>query len=125
MQRRASFFRSLHWAAGLWAALVSLALLVSRSPGLNPYWRWLFTGLALWMWMRLVPLATERPLRGLKVLFILGGLSAFLLAFFTATEGFVYEALAGVLLFMFIENSVAVYADPYYKAARREGCRDA
>ncbi len=120
MQRRASFFRSLHWAAGLWAAAVSFFLVVGGVPGMTPYWRWLFTGLMLWMWMRLVPLATPRPMNALKMALIVGGLAAFIMAFFRATEGFVYEALTGVLLFMFIENSVAVYADPYYKAARRE-----
>ncbi|NPA31738.1 MAG: hypothetical protein GXO37_07060 [Chloroflexi bacterium] len=120
MQRRASFFRSLHWAAGLWAATVSLFLVLGRVPGMTAYWRWLFVGLMLWMWMRLVPLATARPMNPLKAAFILGGLASFVLAFFHATEGFVHEALAGVLLFMFIENAVAVTADPYYKAARRE-----
>ncbi len=119
MRHPASFFRSLHWAAGLWAAGVALFLVIGRVPGMTPYWHWLFTGLCLWVWMRLIPLATPRPLNIVKAFFIMGGLVAFGAAFFSATEGFIYEALSGVLLFMFIENSVAVYADPYYKAARR------
>ncbi len=119
MQRRASFFRSLHWAAGLWAATMAFFAAVGQMPGTSSFWRWLFTALMVWMGMRLVALATPRPMNWLKILLILGGLVAFVMAFFQTTR-FIHEVLIGVLLFMYIENAVAVYADPYYKAARRE-----
>ncbi len=119
MQRRASFFRSLHWAAGLWAAAMAFFAAVARVPGASPFWRWVFAALMFWMLMRLVALATPRPMNWLKTVLILGGLASFVMAFFQTTF-FIHEVLIGVLLFMYIENAVAVYADPYYKAARRE-----